>query len=139
MEEVAGVYKPNGRSVAANPDLWPRNYQLGMWAWLLQRISGLAIVIFIFLHIWEITSAYRGGAAGFDAAMKALKTPAFVVGEWALFLAVVYHGINGIRLVLFDLGIGVRAHKSLFWAVLAISAVLIVGGSWTFLGKLLTG
>ena len=131
------MYKPTGRSVSANPDLWPKNYKLGMWAWLLQRISGLAMVLFIFLHIWEISSVYRGGASGFDAVMQSLRTPAFIAGEWALFFAVVYHGINGIRLVLFDLGIGVRAHKTLFWVVLAISAILIVSGSWAFLGRIL--
>jgi len=108
----------------------------GMWAWILHRISGLAIIFFLLLHIWEISSANRGGSQLFNATMAGLKTPLYVFGEWLLFLAVVYHGINGIRLILFDLNIGVRQQKTLFWLVLGLSAVLIIAGTSAFLSLL---
>lgn len=120
-------------AVRAAPDLLPRNYRLGMWAWLLHRVSGIAITLFLVLHIWEITSVSRDGAGGFDVRMAALRSPLAATGEFLLFLAVVYHGVNGVRLLLFDLGIGVRRQQALFWGVLAVSAVLLILGARTFL------
>lgn len=119
--------------VRANPDLLPSRYRQGMWAWILHRISGLAVVLFLLLHIWEISSVNRGGSAGFNERMAGLRNPIAATGELLLYVAVLYHGINGIRLLLFDLGIGVRKQKALFFGVLAVSAVLLALGASAFL------
>ncbi|MGE5672514.1 MAG: succinate dehydrogenase, cytochrome b556 subunit [Mycobacterium leprae] len=125
------------RDVRVYADLKPRYYRTGMWSHVLHRISGIAITLFLMLHIWEVTSVMRGGSAEFDTRLAALKTPVFVVGEWLLFLAVVFHGINGVRLMLHDLGWGVRKQRSLFWTVFILSAVGIVAGSYAFILKFL--
>ncbi len=36
-----------------------RTYGLGMWAFLLHRLTGLALVVYLFLHIWVISSSLR--------------------------------------------------------------------------------
>ncbi|MHB9146367.1 MAG: succinate dehydrogenase, cytochrome b556 subunit [Symbiobacteriia bacterium] len=125
--------RPRESPVRAIPDLLPRNYKPGMWAWLLHRITGLGISLFLLLHIWEITSVSRGGGTAFDLRMAGLRNPLAAAGEFILFLAVVYHGINGVRVLLFDVGIGVRRQKPLFWGVLGISALIIVLGASTFM------
>lgn len=103
-----------------------------MWSYLLHRVTGLAILLFFLMHLWEITSVQRAGAAGFDRAMAATRTPVLVVGEWLLFLALAFHGINGIRLLLHDLGWAVRRQQGLFWAVMAITALIVIPGSYVF-------
>lgn len=120
------------RPVRAGADLRPRYFRAGMWSYVLHRFSGLAILLFLLLHIWEVTSVNRGGNAGFDAAMAATIKPILAVGEWLLFLALVFHGVNGIRLMLHDLGYGIRSQQRLFWVVMVICAMIIIPGSYAF-------
>lgn len=127
----------NNRDVRVYADLHPRRYRTGMWSHVFHRVSGLAITFFLLMHIWEVTSVTRGGADGFENTMSALATKAFVIGEWMLFLALTFHGINGIRLVLHDMGWGVRKQKGLFWIVMVLSAALIAGGSYFFVMRFL--
>ena len=100
----------------------------GFISWLLRRISGLALVLYLFMHIFVIGSA-NGGPEAFNARLKLVQTPIFKLFEVALLAAVVYHGLDGIRLLLihyFDL---TEYRKSMFWAVFVLSAILtIVGG-----------
>jgi succinate dehydrogenase/fumarate reductase cytochrome b subunit len=44
--------------------------------------------------------------------------------------AVIYHAMNGFRVVLFDMGIGIRKQKLVFWIMMAIAAVLVAVGFW---------
>jgi len=127
------MYPLKHSPVRANPDLLPRHYRQGMWAWILHRLTGLGIVLFLLMHIWEISSVNRGGGAAFNETMNALHNPLAAFGELVLFIAVLYHGINGIRLILFDLGIGVRRQRALFWGVLVVSGALLALGLSAFL------
>lgn len=134
-ESRSGTPGAGTRPPRVYDDLAPRRYRAGMWAFALHRISGLAIALFLLLHIWEITSVTRGGPAAFDETMSHLATRPFVIGEFLLFLAVVFHGINGIRLVMMDAGVNVRRQKSLFWWVLGLSALIIVYGAFFFVRR----
>ena len=40
-----------------NSEFWPTNMKTGMWAWVGHRITGLALVAYIFLHLSFITTA----------------------------------------------------------------------------------
>ena len=42
-----------------------------------------------------------------------------------LVAAVLYHALNGVRIVLMDLGIGIRQHKTVFWVCMAVAAVTL--------------
>lgn len=106
-----------------NVALWPLNYRTGMWAYLLHRITGLALIFYLLMHIAVISSAMVGGKSAFDALLGLLQEPLFVVLDLGLIAAILLHGLNGIRLMLFDLGYGVRSQKQLFWGVMAASAV----------------
>ncbi len=125
------------RDVRVFADLSPRRYRTGMWSHVLHRVSGVAIVVFLLMHIFEVTSVVRGGGEGFELTMSALATKPFVIGEFMLFLAITFHSINGIRLLAHDLGWGVRKQKTLFWAAFVISAIIIAGGSYFFIMRFL--
>jgi succinate dehydrogenase cytochrome b556 subunit len=73
----------------------------GMLAWLLHRISGIAVVYFLTLHIFEALQLTQGLAA-YNAATDAYKQLWFRPFELALVLAVVYHALNGLRVWMFD-------------------------------------
>ena len=91
---------------SASPD---RNSgtRAGWWAWFLQRLTGVALVGYLFLHILVI-STVQAGEDAFNSVLIVLQKPFFVVLDLFLIAAVVYHGLNGVRVVFFDLGIGSR-------------------------------
>ncbi len=74
----------------------------GMLTWLLHRISGIAVVYFLTLHIYEAMQLF-GGPAAYNEATAAYKQPWFRPFEVALILAVTYHALNGLRVSMFDL------------------------------------
>ncbi len=101
----------------------------GWWAWLLQRMTGLALMGYLFLHI-AVISTGQAGADTFDDVLKVLQTPVFTALDLLLLAAVLYHGLNGLRVVLLDLGIGIRHQAALFWACLALT--LVTTGAATY-------
>jgi succinate dehydrogenase / fumarate reductase, cytochrome b subunit len=99
----------------------------GFLSFVLRRFTGLALVFYLFLHIWVIGSAVSGAEA-FDARLAAVQTPFFILMEILLLAAVVYHAVDGIRLMIVH-QFGVTAYrKSLFYAVLVTSAILVLAG-----------
>ncbi len=73
----------------------------GMLTWLLHRISGIAVVYFLTLHIFEALQLF-GGLEAYNEATEAYKQLWFRPFEMALVLAVVYHALNGLRVWMFD-------------------------------------
>ena len=95
----------------------------GWWAWFLQRLTGVALVGYLFLHILVI-STVQAGQDAFDSVLIVLQTPFFVVLDLFLIAAVVYHALNGVRVLLFDLGIGLKQQAGLFWVCMVLTTIL---------------
>ena len=95
----------------------------GWWAWFLQRLTGVALVGYLFLHILVI-STVQAGQDAFDSVLIILQKPFFVVLDLFLIAAVVYHALNGVRVILFDLGIGLKRQAGLFWVCMVLTTIL---------------
>lgn len=129
----------------------PYHYNLERWAYVFQRLTGVLILAYVLGHIGD-TSFFVGGPFGSGPSQSSwaldLSVTENVVGHVILVLAVtivVFHGVNGIRLILAEYGIifqkpsrieypykakGLRAmQQHLIWAaiVLAIVAALWSG------------
>jgi succinate dehydrogenase / fumarate reductase cytochrome b subunit len=113
--------------------------RLGMYAWIIQRISGVYMVFFLLLHIAAIAQASLGVTKGFQAAiLDVLRNPFWAGNSTTLIFDVIglgiiaFHGANGIRIVLLDLGLGIRNQKMGFWlsmvVAIAVSSLVIVMG-----------
>ncbi len=74
---------------------------IGQWSWVLHRITGLGVVFFLTLHVID-TSWSVFYPQLYVEAIASYQTPLFTIGEFALVAAVVYHALNGIRIVVFD-------------------------------------
>ena len=74
------------------------------YLFILHRLSGLGILSYFLLHI-IVTSSRAFGSARWAAAMDAVAGPVFVVGEFLVFAAFAFHALNGLRLVLVELGV----------------------------------
>ncbi len=72
----------------------------------LHRVTGLGLLAYFLLHIL-VTSSRALGKTSWDAAMGMVKGPLFTAGEFLVFVAFAFHAINGVRLVLVELGVGI--------------------------------
>jgi succinate dehydrogenase / fumarate reductase, cytochrome b subunit len=95
----------------------------GMWAFALNRVTGLGLTVYLFLHLAVLGSLARGPEA-YDGFVALVKSPVFLIGEWLVVVAGIYHGLNGIRVVLTSFGIGVPYQKQMFYIVFILSAVV---------------
>ncbi len=99
-----------------------RNRHLGMWAYVFNRLSGIGLVVYLFLHL-AVLSQLAVGPAAWDAFVALAKSPLVLVMDVVLLAGLLIHGLNGIRITLNGLGIGVRSQKPLFIGLMAVALV----------------
>ena len=99
----------------------------GFISFVLRRLTGVALVLYLFMHMWVIGSINQGPEV-FNARLNLVQTPLFKLAEIALLAAVVYHGLDGIRLLMVNWFKVTEYRKSLFYAVLAVSVLIVVAG-----------
>jgi succinate dehydrogenase / fumarate reductase cytochrome b subunit len=115
------------------------------YLYALHRVTGLGLVAYFLLHIL-VTSSRALGLEAWQRAMATVTGPLFTLGEYAVFVAFAFHALNGIRLVLIELGFGVGrpiepvypyrtsvdVQRPLALGVMLLAAVLIVMGGFDF-------
>jgi len=109
----------------------------GHYSWLAHRISGLAILFFLVIHVWDTANAYfLPQAYGWSIAL--FKVPFFGLGEIGVMAAVLYHAINGTRITLLDFKPEWWKYQDqsalIAWTVFAIvfipAAIIMFNGLW---------
>ena len=99
----------------------------GMWSWVLHRITGIAIYFFLLVHVLD-TATVRLDPEIYNSVMGAYKTPLMGLGEAGLVAAIIFHALNGLRIILVDYTKwGTRYQKVMFYVVLALWVVLMAG------------
>jgi len=98
---------------------------VGMWAWVLFRISGLVLVAYLFIHVWVISQGRVGGPVELDQLFGTFDKPFLVFLELMLVAALMYHALNGVRILLMDLGVGIRQHEAVFWVCMVVAAAAL--------------
>ena len=73
----------------------------GHLSWMAHRISGLAILAFLVMHVWDTANANFYPEL-YEWSIELFKHPLFALGEIALMAAVLYHAFNGIRITIMD-------------------------------------
>ena len=80
--------------------MWYRGC-LGQWSWMLHRLTGVGVLVFLCLHILD-TALIVLGPEHYNAIIQLYRHPLFRVMEVGLFAAVLYHALNGVRIILID-------------------------------------
>lgn len=100
--------------------------QSGMWSWLFHRVSGLGILLFLFIHIVDISllgfgpQVYNEGILLFDSVIVRLLSLAVIA-------AVLFHAFNGVRIMFIDFWRkGARYQRAMFVAAMALTIVVFV-------------
>ena len=108
----------------------------GQWSWIFHRVTGLGVLLFLLIHIID-TMLVGWGPDLYDKVMGVYSHPAFRISEVGLFAAVLYHALNGIRIILVDFWPdGTRYHKQMFYAVIALFVIGMVPVSYLMLRHL---
>ena len=77
-----------------------QNTRAGMWAWMWQRISALALIVLVALHL---TLTYN------------------LLIQFLLLLFIAFHASLGLRVILLDFNlVSVKYHRALIWGLLAL-------------------
>jgi succinate dehydrogenase / fumarate reductase, cytochrome b subunit len=98
----------------------------GQWSWLLHRLTGLGVLLFLLVHIVD-TALIGWGPDVYNAAMSLYRIPVFRVGEVILAGAVLYHALNGIRICIIDFWpASTVVHKKLVYGVAALFAAIYI-------------
>ncbi|MFA5139877.1 MAG: succinate dehydrogenase, cytochrome b556 subunit [Elusimicrobiota bacterium] len=111
------------------------------YAFTLQRITGLSILLYLVMHVF-VTAPRLWGQGAWESIMAQVDKPLFKLGEYALFCAVAIHALNGLRLILSESGFILPAPKPpeypyptclakqrpMFYAVMALAMVVVVMG-----------
>ncbi len=74
----------------------------GHVAFVLHRVTGLGIILFLLIHVVDTAFAYCCPPL-YEHAVELYRSPVFGVGEILLVFAVIYHALNGLRILVFDL------------------------------------
>lgn len=73
----------------------------GQWSWVAHRVTGIAVILFLFAHIVD-TAVIGWGPEAYDRVMRAYENPLVRIMELGLVAAVLYHAINGVRIMIID-------------------------------------
>ncbi|MBT1018600.1 succinate dehydrogenase, cytochrome b556 subunit [Canibacter sp. lx-72] len=99
----------------------------GMWSWVLHRITGVALYFFLLVHILD-TALIRVSPEVYNAVIGAYKNPIMGVGELGLVAAVIFHALNGLRIIIVDYwSKGAKYQRLMFWIVIVLWAILMLG------------
>ena len=76
--------------------------QSGQWSWLFHRITGMGVLLFLLVHIVDITLIGFVSGKVYDDALRVFSTGIVRLVSLALIAAVLYHAFNGVRIILVD-------------------------------------
>ncbi|HHE46195.1 MAG TPA: succinate dehydrogenase, cytochrome b556 subunit [Bacteroidetes bacterium] len=100
----------------------------GMLAWILFRTTGILLIIYLAMHITVISNLHNPGK--FNETMAFLGSWQFRLLEIGLYAVVIYHALNGVRILIIDFWKGALFQAKMFWILAAIGLVLFVAGAY---------
>ena len=106
---------------------------IGQWSWILHRVTGVGVLVFLCLHVLD-TALVVLGEEHYNDIMALYRHPVFRVMEVGLFAAVLYHALNGVRIILFDVWVNLTQFQRPFFAIqMAIFVITMVPVTWLML------
>lgn len=92
----------------------------GMWSWVAHRISGVALFFYLFVHVLD-TSLVTVSPETYNAVLDTYKNPVVGLMEIGLVALLLFHALNGLRIVLVDFwSKGVRYQRTMLWVVVGV-------------------
>jgi succinate dehydrogenase / fumarate reductase cytochrome b subunit len=103
----------------------PRGRRLGGWAFALNRLTGLGLVAYLYLHL-GVLFLLSQGPDGWDAFVDFALSPPILLMDVVLIFGMLFHGLNGIRVGLVGYGMVATRQAALFLGLMVIGAIVLV-------------
>ena len=122
-----------------SPESTVYNGRSGQWAFIAHRVSGFLVFMFLLLHIVDVSLA-NIDAELYDDVHALYGNILLRVFECGLLFALLYHSLNGLRVVVIDFFPGaVRNERALFSGVVFLTLAAGIPGSFIILEPWLDG
>jgi succinate dehydrogenase / fumarate reductase cytochrome b subunit len=73
----------------------------GQWSWIAHRITGVAVILFLFAHVID-TAVVGWGPVAYNRVVSVYENWVVRLLELGLVAAVLYHAINGMKIIVID-------------------------------------
>ncbi len=110
---------------------------VGNVSWLLHRLSGVALAIYLVPHFFSIHSSQQG-AQLFDQEMNVYTAPFFKFAEFMIVMTVAFHMFNGLRIIALDCFNLAGHQKLLFGLAMSGCAAVLISASFLFVPQILS-
>lgn len=105
----------------------------GMWSWVAHRVTGVLIFFFLFAHVLD-TALVRVSPHAYDSVISTYKTPLVNLMEYGLVAAILFHALNGLRVIAVDFwSKGPKYQKEMLWSVVGLWVVLLAASFYHIL------
>jgi len=95
----------------------------GTWAFVLNRWSGVLLAIYLYVHLGILTLIAADPTA-YDRFLVLARSPLGLAFDVVLILLVLFHALNGLRIIYATLAGHIEQHRAQFWAVVVISLLV---------------
>ncbi len=129
-----GPVRRKGVGVPASGWFDPRGRAVGGFAFAVNRITGLGLVFYLYLHLAVLSMLLRGEHAWNDF-LRIATSWAFLSLDVLLLFGLLYHGLNGIRVALVGTGVVPNRQKALWWSLGVIGTIALIGGALHIAGS----
>lgn len=106
----------------------PRGRRMGGLAFMLNRLTGLGVLLYLYLHLFVLSTLLRGPES-WDAFVSFATNPLVLTLDVILLAGLLIHGLNGIRVTLTGFGLVLSSQRALFVALMILAAVVLVIGA----------
>jgi len=107
----------------------------GMWSWVAHRVTGVLVFFFLYVHVLD-TALVRVSPEAYNTVIATYKNPVVGLLEVGLVGAVLYHALNGLRVVLIDFwSRGPRVQRQMLYAVVVLWVLLMLPFTIRHLGN----
>ncbi|MGZ8579555.1 MAG: succinate dehydrogenase [Actinomycetota bacterium] len=125
LRDARGPVLRKGIGLPASGWFDPRGRALGSFAFAVNRVTGLGLVFYLYLHLFVLSLLLGGEDAWNDFLERAIQ-PFFLLLDMLLIFGLLYHGLNGVRVALVGTGVVPNRQKALWWAFGAIGTVIFI-------------
>jgi succinate dehydrogenase / fumarate reductase cytochrome b subunit len=102
----------------------------GQWSWLAHRVTGVAIILFLFVHVVD-TAVVGWGPEAYERVSSVYHNWFVRLLELGLVAAVLYHALNGLKIMVFDFWPStVRYMKPISAATTAVFVLAMIPITW---------
>ncbi|MFC2052531.1 hypothetical protein ACFLT4_07375 [Chloroflexota bacterium] len=124
--------------------VWGGSYKMERYLYILHRVTGLGLLLFVIIHLFVTTVFRIQGQGVWEATMAILNNPWFKIGEYLVVVAFIYHALNGLRLILQEVGYLLgkptppiypwkdAVRKKRGWTITMITVVVILSAVFLF-------